>query len=443
MPPETQTEMQAVARGGDVLSAWGLGNIPVTRPPAATYTAWRAMTRHPVVALCLAVAKLPVLMASYTFTGEPEDRRLWLEEHMKPLWRALLRDSLRAVELGWSGFEKVWGMIGPNEAPMRLGYTRLKALVPDKTEIRLGAKGEFAGLKQKAVELRPEESWLFTYDRHYDDMYGRSRLENIRETAWTNWMAIANRSQQYATKVAGVIPMIHYPPGESKDKTGQERSNFAIAETIMRNLSKGHGVAMPNELSDYGRDLLTGGGGATKDMLRAWVIDFLEAGTAHGEEFVNMLRYWDSQMARGLLVLERAVLEGQHGTKAEAGEHGDVTRAIGHQTQLDFVEQANAGLIDPLLVVNWGPKAAGTVRIETEPIDPERATFIRSLISKVLATAGTADMVDTLVDWRGALDQAEVPLVEGGGTAGAVTSGEGGEGAGRRVAKALEGQPER
>jgi len=397
-PPQHAGKMTAAAALADV-EGFGLA-------PAGTFDTYRKMRGNPTIAMARIAAHAPIRSATFSFVTADDgsdELREWVEEKVRPLWPVLLRDLLYALDYGFMAFEKVWRV----DEDGKLVYDRLKPLLVDKTVILVDEKtGAYRGLRQGAVVLPPEKTFLFTYDGEAGDLYGRSRHENVRE-AWHRWNKLAERQEKYIRKVSGVTPMVEYPPGRSLDASGAEQDNYDLAVAVLENLGRGQGVAMPNVLASYAEDLVRQG--IDISQLRAWQIEFLEPKSSHGSEFVEMMRHLETQLCRGWLIPERAVQEGQHGTLAEAEAHARLSLVVAELLLRDIARAVNDYVIAPLLAVNFGQERAKEVALEPQGLDAANQAFFRDLLSKVIGAPQNVDLFLDLLDVDALLDMADLP----------------------------------
>ena len=393
------------------------GHLPgFATPPAGLFGTYRRMRSNPTIALARFVATAPVRSADWSFEvedGVPDERLEFVKTAIDPLRSRLVRDMLFALDYGFQAFEKVWTV-----RDGRLVYERIKPLAPDsdatgsRTEIMVDEHGQFAGIRQGKVMLdaKAQKVMLFTHDEEAGDLYGRSRHENVREKAWWPWDQTMERTGKYVTKVSGAIPIVRYPEGDGKNVDGSAKSNFDLAKELLAALGKLHGVAMPKALAPWAEDLARGG--FSIDDLSAWSIDFLESKGQHGGDLTDLMRYFDSLMMRGWLVPERAAIEGQQGTKAEAAVHGDIVLAGGELLLEDVQGVINRQVVDPLLVVNFGEQARGTVKMMPAPLIDEKAALIRRMVEKVLGEPGNLDLLLEVADLDSMLDQTAIPKLD-------------------------------
>lgn len=374
--------------------------------PPGNYKTYRKMRGNPTTALARMAAGAPIKASTYAvemIDGAKDEWREFISEQLEGIWPLLIRNMLFALDYGWQSFEKVWG-----EHDGKWIYTKIKPLMPDVTKIIIDPKtGVFGGIRQKGVELPPEKVFVYSHNMEYGNFYGRSRHENIRENAWWPWCKITERLLKYASKTAGIIPMIQYPPGKSLNKANSEVANSDIADLVLRRLGDGHGVTMPNTLAKYALELSRQG--VDPGDLKAWQISFLEAKGRHGMDFVAMMRHYEALIVRGWLVPERAILEGQHGTKAEAGVHTKVATLGSSQLFDDMLRQINWYIINPLLLYNFGPDAENKVYVINNAMDPGLLEFLQGMMKEVLSNPANVDLFIRWLDIDQILDTLNLP----------------------------------
>jgi len=389
---------------------YGAGGVhtgnAVKPPPPGTYATYRMMRANPTLAIARIAATAPIRSANIVIESEAgitKSQKAMIEKEHNRLWPAFIRDAVRAVEFGWQSWEKVWHVNDAGEIVPR----KLKALTPDKTKIDTDDNGGFAGLSQDKVSLSPAESLAFAHDQEPGSYYGRSRYENVREYAWQPWRNLADKLEKYVSKVAGIVPMIEYPPGEAIDGSGATRNTFDIAKAMLRDLGRGDGVAMPNTLAQWAEDLARQG--QSIEQLRAWRISFLETRGAHIADMVAGMRHYESLMLRGWFVPERSATEGQYGTKAEAATHADLALSVVDLLLDDILSAWNAYLIDQIVTYNIGSDKVGQIKAVSSGLTDEQKAFFRLLVEKVFTNSANVDLFATMLDVENIIDAAGVP----------------------------------
>lgn len=377
-------------------------------PTQATIDTWRSMRRNPTVALARMVGSAPIKATPWAFTardGTPDDVVSFVEGAIKPLAFELINDMCLAMDYGFQAFERQW-----EYKDGRMVYARLKPLLPDVTEaLVIRETGKLAGWRNVNVDLLGLKSFGYTYDREYDNYYGRSRHENYRVTAYEGWLYAFSKLKRYTAKAAGTTPLVKYPVGQSQDPSGSIRDNQTLADYLLSGLGQGHGVAMPKmdfkAMAEVARQA-----GVDPSQWAAWEVSFIEPSGLHGDELINQLRYWDALICRGWLVPERAATEAtQAGSRADSGTAADMAMSASGETLASMIRCINQQVVNPLLVVNFGPQYKDAVTVEAVPIDSGQQDRIYNLMSQVLANPANVDLLIDAVDLDAALDKAQIP----------------------------------
>ncbi len=416
-----ETRQQGVAMAGI-----GLGQVPGFLPPQpGTYGVYRRMSGHPTLALAKSIVTAPILAGSWSFEArrpdgrrprrspvgngvqsDPidrllEDRCRFVQRQIEPMRSAFLGESLRALEFGWRPFEKVWDV---REGAVIL--RGLKPLLPDFTYLQVDAHGNFAGIIQMDVRLATEKSFIYTYDGEAGNLYGRSRHENARQ-AWSCWQQVDDRTAQLATKVSAIIPLVHYPLGQSRDAAGQQRDNGDLADVILNGLGSGRGVKLPNLFSSTEDPRLS----ADLAGKSSWMVSFLEAANASQNltGLTERQRYYDALMFRAWLRPERVGLESRHGSRADASKHTETGLTDSELLHADICDQFNRGVVDELLTFNFGPEAAGSVYVSPAPLQEAKRALLQKLLEAVWGNPATLGQFLQQADMDAVFDVLEIP----------------------------------
>ncbi len=317
---------------------------------------------------------------------------------------------LRALAFGFAPFEVVWGTDG---GPRRAVAAKLKPLLPEATTVlvdrrereRAGGAEPAGGPSAAGGPARGRRRSCYTYDGAFGDPYGRSRHENVR-VAWSQAVQTAERLAQYQKKVAGVIAQLHYPEGTSRDASGVERGNDVVAQQILEAVSMGRSVRFPNLFASVD-DPAAAADLAGKSQ---WVLSQFDTnGTDHSGGLLAALGYYDKLLFRGWLRPERAGLEAEHGSRADAQSHGETGVRDAELVDADVAAAFNAGVVDDLLVANFGPAAKGAVRVDPSPIAADKTDTAKAVLTALLGNAQTAAATAQAIDVRAVLADLDVP----------------------------------
>jgi hypothetical protein len=408
LAPGEKTTAQAPPNNFAGLPGFSAAALPGFMPAAAgTYQTYRQISSHPTNALVRGMIAAPVIANTWRWKKRrddvPDEWVSFTQSVLDPMRQAIVGAALRALEFGWAGFEKIWEI-----QDGRRILRRLKPLLWDYTDILLDAHGNVSGLRnrppgQPPVVLAGEKYFLYTYDAEAGNPYGRSRHENIR-AAWAQSEEIRQRLAQYMKKVSGIIVQLHYPEGTTRDSAGAERPNQWLGQQVLDAVSAGRSVMFPN------------GFASTADLHAAyelagkspWQLSAFEAGGAdHAAGFKLILEYYDALIFRGWLRPERSGLEAVHGSRADAQTHTDSGTLDSELIDRDLADAITHGVVDDLLVLNFGQAARGAVAIEPAPIEADALAILGDVLKTLLARGDS--QVTSRIDANALLDQLCVP----------------------------------
>ena len=391
MPAEEVTGVQTISIA---LSGEELNN-----PLPKSFATYRTIRTHPTVAMARALRTAPVLSSNWAVSADDdvdEDIVDWVEKTFFPFRNDYLESALTFgnVDYGWQGYEIVW-TVGKEG---RVILHRLKPLLVDLTEILIDkTTGEFSGFFQSRdnVRLEREKSLLVSFQVEGTGFYGESLLENIR-LRYNEWIEANEGAARYDKKMAGSIWKVGYPVGSSR-VDGAETDNATTAETILQNIKAGGSVSFPTTKREVGSEV------------NAWDIDLVGGGSTAQTQFIQRLEYLDKLMVRGLIMPERAIIEGKFGTKADAGEHANLAltnmELLHAKTTLIF----NNAIVKPALTANFGEDVADAVDIIAMPILDRKREFFANLYNVILSNP--AALLEELgsIDTEALKDALEIP----------------------------------
>ena len=417
-----QTAAQSIGSAGI-----GAGQIPGSFPPLpGTYEVYRRMMAHPTIALARSIVIAPIIASNWSYvarrpdgkvirknvshTGsvaDPVDQMLadrltFIRNMFEPMRHRFLNEALRALDFGWRPFEKIWAIEN-----RRIVLNTLKPLLPDFTFVNVDAKGHFAGVSQMGTQLDIHKALIITSDSEAGNLYGRSRHENSRY-AWNSWHQVDQRAAQLGTKIASIIPMVHYPLGQSRDATGQMRDNSELADVILNGLGSGRGVKLPNLFASTEDPRIS----ASLAGQSSWMVSFLEASTASSSlsSLTERQRYYDSLMFRGWLRPERTGLESRHGSKADADRHSDTAITDSELIHQNICDQLNQHVVNDLLEWNFGKEAVDTIQITAAPLADGKRNVMQKLLEAIWKSPEMLAKFVAETDLDAVYEAMEIPL---------------------------------
>jgi hypothetical protein len=208
-------------------------------------------------------------------------------------------------------------------------------------------------------------------------------------------------SRRRANAENNAAEIVERPGGSGTPCLTVVLDNVYLAQRILDKLEAASGVAIgdvPSELAP-GQD----------PNQTAWRLEVQGSAGGQQQGFVDRLRYLDSLKVRGMLLPERAILEGQHGTLAESQSQGDLAllqaELVHHHLTLEINRQA----VDPVLEANWDPAYRGKVRLEAAPLSDANQGFLRELVTQVLSDPKDFADLFRRADWPAIFDAVGLP----------------------------------
>lgn len=403
--------------GSGICSTIGqlLGNLGYAEPPPGTFEVYRKIKSNPTVALAYAATVYPVQFAPWTYEaadGTPDEWVEFAQDQMDAIKWDFVQQACRRFYYGFQAFERVYDV-----KDGRLGIERLKPLMPDITRPIVDEFGTIIGLEnggakfgqgnREPVRLTVDKIVWTTFDSEGDDPFGRSVLENVRDV-WSNWCSGARNLGKYVTKNAGIIPVVIYPYDTQAWNDGQLMDAQLAAQRVIDSLWSANGIAMPMKVADVfagvAQEILRNGGDI--QQLLAYQIKTLDFKSGAGAEIIDAMKHDEALMVRGMLRPERSLLESENGSRADAVQHTDTGLATSDMLHHENCEYAT-GILDDLLVANWGEKARGAVKVMPGALTSEERDFFRDLAKAVIAAH--PDLLYATTDIDALWDKAGIP----------------------------------
>ncbi len=410
-----QTGAQQQHQGANGLP--GFSSVRVagfSRPPSADYGTYEKVDRDDTVALVRSIVEGPIIAAGQKYAKSSDDvPDKWLaaaQRAVDPLWHDLVRDCLSsAFTYGNAPFELVW-------SDDRTTVVRCKPLRPAMTDYLADDKGVVRGVCNRTgsgdppVELVGPKAFWWTYKGRFGDPYGTSRHDPII-TAWDQKLQLLDRLGALVRKYSGVTAQLHYPEGVSKDIAGVEYPNAYLGKQVLDAVARGEPVMFPNRYAGIIEDNPKG------DMSLAgksdWQLSAIDLGTTgdYTKGILDAIAACDRRIVQGYLRPSRMVLEAEHGSRADAQQHTETGTVEAQLVANDICRAVTRGIVDALLVVNFGERARGAVVVESNPIDDDRPRMLMALVTAAIANPALAADVWQRIDRNLVLDEVDIPML--------------------------------
>ena len=393
------------------------------------YGVYRWMLEHPTIRLARAVVVAPLLASSWFVEHDddvPEGAVEWVDRAFNNLRPSAMPEVIRGLDYGWQPFEPVWE-IGDG------GYwmiDRFKPLLVDTTLNLVDPKtGAFLGLQpsslasafltpttpgqagQEALDARRGKAWAHVHDGEAGNLYGRSRLENVRRTAWRDWLDCAQQIQALSGKLSGrqayaIVPAGGYP--DPTDTTKQRTFKQDAADALAGFAQGKNPVLTAPALAAAmaGNDLA-----AIKQMIGAAPVTFntVDFGTESPaiSGLLDRLRYNDGLIFAGYLRSSRTGLESENGSRADSQQHTDTGMTDSQLIGNDICQQLQP-LVDLMGRWNWGLRK-GAIRLRQSPLVSAQRATLEKLLPMLLSDPTAKATALKVADMDKVLDAVDVP----------------------------------
>jgi hypothetical protein len=362
----------------------------------------RDMRRDPTIFLARLMVRAAIISTGWsTEMNDAADEAIKLEvdKFAQPLRHKYLDDATRGIiDYGWQAFEKLSRIVAGQ-------YTivGLKPLLQDISELLVDDDGAFSGIKQDDVELNKFDCMLTNNDAECGYLYGSSYMGNV-EKAYDTSVRVSAVADVYDKKIAGAHWIIYFPDGVSLFN-GTEKSNDLIAKELINKLENSGSMAIPYKTTEIINNLNSQAGKP------AWIIELKEA-SGSGANFNERLVRCDKEKVRGFGLPERSVLEGQYGTKADAGAHGDFALTGVELLHKAIVAAFNVQVVNQFIRLNFGVEHEDAVYVKAQPLSDASIAYMRTIYSAILSNAdGFLNEVVTL-DIDAIRQRLEIPFID-------------------------------
>ena len=395
----------------------GRGLLGPYSPYAVSIGTRKRMRLDPQIRLALAAIKAPVIGLSWRAESVDGSLARFVESALRPLWRALVRSALNAVDFGFQAHEKVWhladveveettdgGGTGLRTYGSAVTYRKLKDLDPTSVVILADEMGNFAGFRQLSTDVvvPAEKSFVVTVEKEWGDLYGTSRLDAAYEPWYWCRVMYASCNRYFERK--GDPPIKGHAPAEIRlDEDGNEVNSLDEANSVIQSLRAGGTAVFPDERDEQGHP--------------RWDFEFL-LDDKRAEMFLDYIQHLEVMKLRAMLVPERVLTqEGATGSYALAQEHTDTFLRSEELLIQELLDHINRYLVPQLVFYNFGP-AAPPVRITTSGLSRSNRELMKELLLRVLdaeqaARAGDRPDLASVIDTVKLLEELNLPVKEG------------------------------
>lgn len=400
----------------------GYGNLYT-----GTYSVYRWMLQHPVIRLVRSIATADILCNKWEYVGEdPKDVDL-VRKMMDPIRMDLLQDFyMRGRDFGWYGGELIWEL-----RDTTTWLTRVKPLIVDRTDCLKDELGDFSGLFNRcpvginqitAEDVRlaaPFKAWKYTYDSEAGYLYGRSWLENVRMTAWRDWLDCAQQLQRLGAKITGIQLILTSPAGTYPGAPDANGKPTAISyrdtcEKIIKALANGSpGAWLPslNLPTDVKGNLNTAkiiAELAQKSVISATLLNHGTNTPAIEGLIKRMVHDEELIFAGGLRPPHTGI---QSGGKADTEQKTDTGVKVAQLEDQEFARQCQP-LINAILVLNRGESRRNKVTISPPSMVDNKRAYMKAILLAAMNDPTIAREMLRIIDVNQELNNIDIRTLD-------------------------------
>lgn len=372
------------------------------------YESYREIRKDPTIAFARWLMIAPLVKAGWSIEAAddaPRGAQELITNVFDELRVRLVKSSLEGcIDYGWQPYEKVWSVDDDGAQVIK----KMKPLIQDFTDILVEEEtGAFAGYRQTTlqgdfIDLEIDNVLHVNIDVEGTDWYGQSIME-IAKGPYDRYEAVDQASDRYDAKIAGTHLVVYYPVG-STTVEGVEKDNAEVARMIVSSFKASGAITVPLTMAPF-TDSIDEGDQPT------WKIELL-TDSGGGASFHDRQKYLDALKVRSFGWPERAVLEGEFGTKAEAEAHSTFAITLQEHRYDMVVMHYNRYAVRAVMEMNYGPKERNKVWIEPTGLTDEEKSFFRQLYMQMLQSPDLGMVEGSTIDFEAVRQRIGVPTAD-------------------------------
>lgn len=386
-------------------------------PDRTDFSTKLKMRKDPMIALGLWTVKAPLTVSDFKVTCHKDNVvAAFVEQQLRSHWPSFMRRLLMMLDFGWQVIEPTYE-VGNCTFVMKDGQNNREVIFQDAVCLKSlkdvnpmtiepvydGPKDEFIGIQQAQGKAEPvfiprDRIIVATNDGEWGNVEGKSLLDNsyrpwyysfIVEQLWARFME------------RRVLPPIVAtgPTGSRQDEEGNTYQNEDIMLQVVNNIHHGNGAYLPFE-----PDSITGDNAFKIELLQAF---------AQSDQYQTFMATMDGRMLRGLLIPDKALIQGTKvGTLSETEAFTD-TFLTGLDGIIFYIQTVVQGLVDQIVRLNFSP--APHVKVEITQITAQRRSSLREIVQLLLNASqmnskGVQFRFPDMIDFESLARQIGIPV---------------------------------
>jgi SPP1 gp7 family putative phage head morphogenesis protein len=328
----------------------------------------------------LMLKKLIVLNADWEIECDDENVKEFLEkcfdEYLEGIFLKTLYDILSAMDYGFSVSEKIFDYI-EHDGGTKIVLSKLKTRAPHTFTLPTDNHGELIEITQHTngedLHLDPEKFIIYSYNKEFDNPYGRSDLNRGVYRAYI--------SKDALIKFWNIrLERFGMPTAVGKLPRGAGEAEKNIFKSILKNIQSKTSITMPEDFQ----------------------LDLLEASKGQAE-YDKAIDKYDTMIARKLLIPDLLGFSGKEtggGSYALGKEQFNIFYNVIEFIRLDIESIVNKEIIQNLVFWNFGNKIDAKFKFNKADEDrrnKDMATWIEAV------KTGKVPVTNNHINWLMAL----------------------------------------
>lgn len=380
-------------------------------PPPSIPIYWQ-MRRYSTIVLAFAITTAPVLASPRTIeiVGDPKNAGLAKELKEKAMLDCLpaineaFGPALECVHFGNWLQETIWDRSDGRTVPREF-----RSILPGEAVIFRDQYKEFSGY-QIGSEFRDARYALHViHNKHINSIWGESRLDWCREE-W--WRVLRSKDNADATERKASMRQLKLgiPQGTSFiDNDGKQVFPEAFGQKIQNAAVEGRCIVYP--ITPFTQADI-------KSKPELWdipavKIELIDWGDIGPSLMAHLKRcdFEDIRIMRAMRRPEREAMEGSHGTKAEAGTHGQIGVTDSELLADMVLKQFDQQVLDRWAVTNFPDATPGMIRVKQAPLSDPQQVFLQDAAKLLMSGAAPDEEFEAQIDRRKLGERVEIPML--------------------------------
>jgi len=370
-------------------NAAGVGEYNPDRIPVATY---EKMRMDPQISLATALIELPILAQNFRIDCIDETQAAVVDYAIRPIYRQLIKDMLRAIQFGFATGEKVWEQIKlkiireDEEGGRSVIFNRyavvpkkIKFIHPKSARIIRDEKTEdvayvtqtqdyYGGDGKRTPKVKIQDMIWFALDAEYGNFFGSSRYKNVYQ-AWYWYQIVMQFMLRYLERRGAPAAVGKAPLGSTTKADGTKVSNIDVILNAANALISNSAVAIPSKHDKHGNP--------------EWDISLLED-QQRGELFLDTLKTLNVLKLRGLFVPDKVATSDGSSTNATTEGHTDV-HLLNEEALIQMIQDClNRQLIPDIIEANFPPSKRLPCTIKIERLNYSKRTLLKEVMLRMI-----------------------------------------------------------